>query len=92
MAKAIVHPGQSLLDISVQHLGSEEAVFALASLNGLSVTDELTVGDELELPAVIDKRVAAFFTAGGYRPAVGADVGILQGIGYWAIFLDFEVD
>ncbi len=70
MSKATVQPGQTLADIAVQYLGSEEAVFALASLNSLGVTDELTAGQNLELPAVVNKRVRRVYELGGYEPAV----------------------
>lgn len=91
MSKATIQPGQTLIDIAVQHLGSEEGVFALAQLNELSITDELTAGNELELPEVVDKRVTRYFTDGGYRPSVGVDIDILEGIGYWGVFTEFEV-
>lgn len=92
MASVSVLPGQVLLDVAIQHLGSEEGVYALASLNKLSVTDDLTAGQVLQLPDVVDQRAVHYFFEGGHKPAVGSDVALLQGIGYWAIFIDFEVD
>jgi len=85
MSKATVQPGQTLADIAIQYLGSEEGVFALASINELGVTDVLTAGQQLELPEVVDKRVRRVYELGGYEPAVEQedteDVNAYPGIG-----------
>ena len=46
--KVTVKDRQSLFDVAIQVLGSAEGVFALAERNGLSITDRLTDGQELE--------------------------------------------
>lgn len=57
MSNATVQPGQSLLDIAIQHCGSLEALGELARLNGLDVSASLTAGDVLEIPEPTNKRV-----------------------------------
>jgi hypothetical protein len=43
--------GQSLFDIAVKTVGDVEAVFQIAADNGLSITDDLTVGRMLHIAA-----------------------------------------
>ncbi len=90
--------GQSLFDIAIQRLGSAEAALEVAILNGLSLTDELTTGETLQLPGVINKAMAGYFKGKNIIPTTGAVAGddesgelIKEGIGYWAISVDFVV-
>jgi|GEM_PF-475322 len=90
--------GQSLFDIAIQKLGSAQAALELAVLNGLSLTDELTTGETLQLPGVINKAMAGYFNGKNIIPATEANAGddesgelIKEGIGYWAIGVDFVV-
>lgn len=71
MSKAAAIPGQGLVDIAVQHLGSAEAAYSLAVLNGLDVTAELSAGQVLDLPEVENKRVARIMKERRYTPASG---------------------
>lgn len=66
---------QCLADIALQECGSFEAVFAIAERNGVSVTDDLEVGQMLsyELTDVLDKRVVAEYAADGICPATMVD-------------------
>jgi len=61
--------GQSLLDIALQELGSLEGTYALAVLNGLSLTDSLAAGMLLQLPDVVDKRIVNYYSERNIRPA-----------------------
>lgn len=91
---ATVKPGQTLPDIAVQYCGSMAAFPALASLNGLNLTDDIAAGAVLFLPDVTDKRTAYIFKAGGYFPAAGrtlTQIGGLEGVDYWGIEFDFIV-
>jgi LysM repeat protein len=90
MSKAIVQAGQTLEDIAIQYLGSEQAVFELASINSLELTADLSAGQQLELPDVYDKQVRRVYERGGYQPAAGGDAD-LQGINYWIIEQNFIV-
>ena len=61
--------GQSIIDIAIQELGSAEGAFALAVMNGISITDDLTPGQELALPAVVNKSIASYYQNKGIQPA-----------------------
>lgn len=90
MSTAIARVGQTLTDISIQHLGSEEAVGELARLNGLDLTSVLVPGQVLTLPAVYNKRVVKVFAEKGFVPAANVSAN-LSGIGYWKIKYEFIV-
>lgn len=92
MSKAVVQAGQNIGDIAVQYCGSHEAVFEIARLNNLSVTDEVAAGVEILIPDVYDKRVRRFYVEGGYFPATSDEISELEGgIGFWTIGVDFCV-
>lgn len=61
--------GQSLLDIAIQELGTAEAAFDLAVLNGMSLTYELEAGDNVKIPAVCDATVVNYYKLNGIHPA-----------------------
>ncbi len=88
---------QSLFDVAVERLGSAEAAFALALKNGLSITDALTPGQTILLADVADADVSGYFTSRAIRPATakaettGGGELVNEGIGYWAIGIDFIV-
>ena len=69
--KVTVKDRQSLFDVAIQVLGSAEGVFALSERNGLSITDRLTDGQELEydLGDIVDSRTAELVAARGICPA-----------------------
>lgn len=92
----ILH-NQSLLDIAIQHTGAVENTFALAVANGLSLTDDLPAGAEIKLPDSVNKDndVLNYYTARRLQPATAvillSEEERLEGIGYWAISVDFKV-
>ena len=59
----LVSSGQSLLDICLQELGSVAAAFDLADANNLAITDHLTPGQQLTLPASVlsQPEIVAYF-------------------------------
>lgn len=87
---ATVRPGQTLHDIAIQYLGTNEAVFALAKLNGLDVESDLQAGQVLNLPEVYNKRIRKLYDENGWLPASDTNQ-LLEGIGYWGIAYTFEV-
>ena len=95
--KVKVLPLQSLLDIAIQHKGAVENTFALAVVNGLSLTDDLPAGTEIKLPdsANKDSDVLNYYTAKRLQPATAVimlpEAERLEGIGYWVIQTDFKV-
>lgn len=91
---AIVRPGQTLPDLAIQYCGTVEAWPEIARMNGLGMTAETAPGAVLSLPGATDKRVQAYFKNGKYVPAAGDVanyIGFTEGIGFWAIGVDFEV-
>lgn len=92
----ILH-NQSLLDLAVQHTGAVESVFAIAVANGLSLTDDLPAGTEIKLPDSVNKDsdVLNYYSAKRLQPATAVilppEEERLEGIGYWAISVDFKV-
>lgn len=60
---------QSLFDISIEQCGSIDAVFDLAELNGLAITDFIAPGTVLIMPEPIDKAVADYYRIKGLKPA-----------------------
>lgn len=96
MTTIILH-NQSLLDLAVQHTGAVENTFALAVVNGLSLTDDLPAGTEIKLPDSVNKDsdVLNYYTAKRLQPATAvimlSGAERLEGIGYWIIQTDFKV-
>jgi len=89
-----VKQGQTIFDIAVQTAGSVQAAFAAAMLNGLSVTDDLAIGDTLAIPPVADKGMLQHYKDTGTVPATALDANAasrLEGIGYWFVQYDFVV-
>jgi hypothetical protein len=88
---------QSLLDVAIQTSGSVEAAIALAAANDLSITDELDSGSQLTTVEVVDRRIVQMYAVGDIiRPATALTAEETQlvgdeGIGYWAIGVDFIV-
>lgn len=74
--------GQSLFDIAVQEDGAVESVFEWAMLNGKSVTDILTAGEELTNPfsRLRDKELSAYFAGIQKKVATGTISNQFDGI------------
>lgn len=74
--KVTTMPGQSLQDIAVQEYGDLSAVFILARKNGVSPTEDLRGGQELERPDVtVDREMERYCRTNGVSPATGAQAG-----------------
>ena len=98
MTLTVLH-NQSLLDLALQHTGTVESVFELATANTLSITDEVAAGKTLALPAeaFTNKDILTYYTAKNLQPVTAfsqedEEVAKRQeGISIWAINLDFVV-
>jgi hypothetical protein len=92
-----INDSQTLLDVAIQHCGNVELAYDLAVANGLNFSDDLIIGDEMVVfdVAVEKKKVVEVFNNSKniLVPASKKDdVSIgLEGIGYWAIGVDFIV-
>ena len=73
--KVIVLEGQSIPDIAIQELGSIEGALDIALFNDISITDELTVGQEIIIPdQVVDSNVANYFEQRNTKIVSGENV------------------
>jgi hypothetical protein len=90
-----VYQGQSFIDKVLETTGSTENAFEMALLNGISLTDNVAIGQELQVSSTTRKGVVRLFNS-KKRPAsaiiniVGADEEN-DGIGYMAIENNFIV-
>lgn len=86
---------QSLLDACLQHTGTIEGVFELAMANGLAITDDMEAGQVMKLTEDIkkDRDIFNYYTAKNIKPATAITevVEKCEGIGCWAIGIDFKV-
>lgn len=97
--KTTVIENQSIVDIGVQESGSALAAFDLAFENGLSITDELEPGQQLNEIVSVDanKNAADYFKGKKQMIACGSNVGTEElpekpvGIGAMIIQNDFIV-
>jgi hypothetical protein len=83
---------QSLFDISVQECGTAEGVFGLAVENGLSITDALEAGQEIECTDVLQREIHDYYRARNLKPATDIQENSEEGIEFWKIERDFIVN
>ncbi len=90
-----VKDNQCLVDIALEHCGTIEAAYDIAELNGLELTATLTTGQVLLVPDVTDEFVVATFEPHYLYPnSADNDLeasSVNEGIGYWLIEIDNEV-
>lgn len=98
MQKQVLH-NQALIDIAIQYNGFASNAFELAYKNGISITDELTPGQIIEVSqsTFIDVDVVNYFEskkqtiATGFAGAKEQDLIPQLGIGKMAIGTTFIV-
>lgn len=88
--------GQVLIDVAMQYCGDSLQLFAIAELNGYSITDFIFPGTEIIIPDLLieNTNVFAAFNDNGLFPASmdqDLDGNFLDGIDYWVIEEDFIV-
>ena len=73
---------QTLTDIATQYLGSADAAYDIAVLNGLSVTDDIVPGTELIMPAIVNAEIVSYYVNKGIQPATAlvAQAELIQSI------------
>lgn len=71
MTKIKVLHNQTLFDIAIQYFGTTQAVFDIAILNNISITENLTVGMELQLPEKDYgfNEIVKYFKSNNIKPA-----------------------
>ena len=87
---------QSFLDLAIQHTGSVENAFIIALQNGKSLTDDLVAGELLTLEnPKNNKDILSYYQSKKLQPATAVtqlpEIERLEGIGYWAISVDFKI-
>jgi len=97
MQSMIVKEKQSIFDIALIGCGSAESAFALALANDISITDDLTAGEDLQLTDVVNKSIVDYYTQKGIVPATALTAENItdtiqgEGIEFWAIEYDFII-
>ncbi len=93
-----VYANQSLFDVAIQLTGSAENAFNLAQSNGLELSKELAAGDTLVIPKIEKtSELYNFYELNQIKPATALSSGDkdrlndCEGIGCWAIEIDFKV-
>ncbi len=96
--EVIVLEGQSFFDLATMYCGSPDVAYEFAELNEMAVTDEPEAGTRLKKPAVNNKQIAAYYADKALQPATattyisgGGELPSDEGIGFWAIEIDFLV-
>ncbi len=90
-----VYQGQSFIDKVLETTGSTENAFEMALLNGISLTDNVAIGQELQASGATRKGVVRLFNNKN-RPAsaiinIASEDEENDGIGYMAIGNNFIV-
>ncbi len=93
--KTTARARQSVPDIAVRYAGSVEAAWEIAEQNGLSLTDDIEPGREIEIPDDVTSALTARSTD---QPAtaiteeeINAILGRGEGVEHWAIEYDFVI-
>lgn len=66
--KVKVLDGQSLFDIAIQHCGDVQAVYDIAVLNNMSITDDVELGKYLIVPESFDKDISTYMKQKNITP------------------------
>ena len=88
-----VRKHQNLIDVAIQHCGDAAAAIRIAAANGLSLTDDLQPGSDIETGEVVKADVVKKLSRYGNVPATAYNINLplAEGIGHWIIGQDFVV-
>lgn len=92
-----VRDQQNWFDIALMLYGGVEAAFDLAILNNMELTSDLVNGIPLKKKGIAkaDGSIVKAYNRKGIKPATAyiesLEGGVQEGIGYWAIEIDFAV-
>jgi len=83
--------GQWLGDVAIREAGDITSLVEMAVKNGVSITEEITIGDQFMRPAPINRRVMNYYDLNGLFPATAlrGSFGGLGGIGYMSVGITF---
>lgn len=92
--------GQSLWDIALEGMGGIEEVFRLAEQEDLSLTEDLSPGQQIGIPQqAVNREIREYYAANQIHPATGISIEStsgdgslwLEGVEFWGIEYDFIV-
>jgi hypothetical protein len=72
MRQAVVHSGQSIFDIAIQHCGDVSAAYDISVMNVITLSSQLMPGQVLKLPKVADMHIVEELKQLGIAPATAA--------------------
>lgn len=90
MWKVTALEGHNLFDLAIQQCGGTEAVFEMAWLNNLVVTDFITHGAELTIPEPTNIPVAGYYQVNNLKPATDANINWSEQVRIFEIELPYE--
>ena len=64
-----VNDKQSILDLALQYAGGFEEAYNIAEANDVSLTDDLTVGQQLSIPSVMNQDITTYYKVRSHIPA-----------------------
>lgn len=85
MKTLVVRDRQTILDLSIREAGTIEAVFELASENGISITEMLSSGVRLHVPDLFekhDREVKDYYFRKTINPATAPSKQQPEGLDY----------
>ncbi|MBN1185777.1 MAG: hypothetical protein JXB49_26075, partial [Bacteroidales bacterium] len=91
--------GQTLADIAIQETGCLDGLFDLAITNGISMTEQLSSGSDIDIADTdINEQAYRLVKLENVKPATefgyvlsGGEDPMPEGIGYWSVGIDFIV-
>ncbi|NNV54520.1 hypothetical protein [Limnovirga soli] len=86
MPHAIVKDRQNLLDVALIGHGDAGSVFAMAMLNGISITDDIPSGTFVELSDISNASIVNGLIARGARPATAIQFNEFALLGNAAVY------
>lgn len=98
MEITVLH-NQSFLDVAIQHTGTASNAFKIADANLLAVSDYLIPGSTVIIPDNVmnDDSIKSYYRNNKIKPAYDSDylnveIKPLEGVGYWEIENNFEIE
>lgn len=86
--------GQSFVDKTIELTGSVEALVQMAFTNNCSITDDVMINDSITGSGVVKSGVVGGFAYRKPATAINNNDEVFnypEGVDYWAVGLDFEV-
>ncbi len=86
--------GQTLIDLAMQELGDASRLFELSELNAMLPSDDLVAGQIIQVPEPTEEKREIVKALKSRKPATKNEIleeQLKEGIGYWAIGINFKV-